>query len=365
MGNGASAASAVQGASDEELRKAVASLGAEERKRLAEALVSSSSGKAAMKNVKVGALEMPLCGFGTYKVGAVPASASSAAAGAPPPPAGPEVCEKILSDALDAGYTMFDCAQFYMNEKWVGDAFKKKGVDREKLFIISKVWNDIIYQGADAVIAQVDKALSDLQCGYIDLFLVHWPVPGGKHVEAYNALRKCKADGKIKEIGLSNYTIEDYEELRAAGAFGEGGKDKPAMNQIEINPLLFRKKTLDFFAKEGVHMQAYRGLMQANKSWEHETIKEIVAEAGKTPAQVLGRFLVQQNISHVPKASSPARMTENMSLFDFELSEAQMAKLSSMTPPDALDNFKALYTKCIWRDTPEAGAALPGDRTLD
>eukprot|EP00927_Polykrikos_kofoidii_P013892 TRINITY_DN16052_c0_g1_i3.p1 TRINITY_DN16052_c0_g1~~TRINITY_DN16052_c0_g1_i3.p1 ORF type:complete len:318 (-),score=68.95 TRINITY_DN16052_c0_g1_i3:104-1057(-) len=316
----------------------------------------------AERTATVGSLEMPLVGFGTYKVGAVPASAS--ADGAPAPPSGPEVCDQIINDAIDAGYEMFDCAQFYINEHWVGEAFKKKGVPRSKIFIISKVWNDIIYQGADAVKAQVDKSIQDLQCEYIDMFLVHWPVPG-KHVDAYNALRECKAAGKVREIGVSNYTIEDYEELRAAGCFGEEGTDKPAMNQIEINPLLFRKTTLDFFAREGVHMQAYRGLMKGPSSWDDENIRAICTETGLTPAQVLGRFLVQQGISHVPKASAPGRMADNIKIFDVALSDKHMETLSNMTTPKALEDFKALHTKCIWRDTPESGSDLPGAVTIE
>merc|ERR1719253_659223 len=152
---------------------------------------------------------------------------------------------------------MFDCAQFYANEGWVGDALKGSGASREKLCIQGKVWNDNIYKGADAVKAQVDKTIADLQCGYVDIFMVHWPVPG-KHVEAYNALRECKAAGKIKEIGISNYCIEDIEELKAAGCFGEHGRDRPAVNQIEVNPLLYRKTTLEYCQKEGIHVQAYR-----------------------------------------------------------------------------------------------------------
>jgi len=314
-------------------------------------------------SVKAGSVEMPLLGFGTYKVGAVPASASAATDGQPPPPSGPDVCAKIVTEAVASGYTSLDCAQFYMNESWIGPALKSMAEPRPSLFITSKVWNNSIYEGPEAVKKQVDKCLEDLQCACIDLFMVHWPVPG-KHVAAYQALRECKAAGKIKEIGVSNYTIEDYEELRAAGCFGENGEDKPACNQIEVNPLLFRKKTIDFFTKEGVHIQSYRGLMNGPKAWEHPVLQEICQELGRPAPQVLGRFLVQQGISHVPKASAPERMAENADLFSFDLSAKQLESLSGLTTPEALENFKQLYIKCIWRDTPEAGGPLPGERTL-
>jgi diketogulonate reductase-like aldo/keto reductase len=331
----------------------------------APAAAAAAPSDAAIPTVDIGATKMPLVGYGTYKVGAVPASASSAVDGAPPPPSGPEVCEKIIADAMACGYNMFDCAQFYMNEAWVGGAIKKSGVSRDKLYITSKVWNDVIYGGEDAVKAQVDKTIADLQCEYIDLYLVHWPVPG-KHVEAYNALRQCKKAGKIKAIGVSNYCIEDMEELKDAGEYGENDSDKPALNQIEVNPLLYRKKTLDYFKKEGIHVQAYRGLMQGPKAWENPVLQEVCKESGKTPPQVLGRFLVQQGISHVPKASSLDRMTQNKDVFSFELSDAQMEKLSSLTTDAALENFEELYLKCIWRDTPEAGSGFANSqRTLD
>jgi len=318
-------------------------------------------------SVKVGSVEMPLLGFGTYKVGAVPHSASSATDGDPPPPSGPEVCAQIIKDAVASGYYFLDCAQFYMNESWVGPALKSMAAPRPSLFITSKVWNNSVYEGPEAVKRQVDKCIEDLQCENIDLFLVHWPVPG-KHVAAYQALRDCKADGKIKEIGLSNYCIEDYEELRAAGCFGENGEDKPVCNQIEVNPLLFRKKTIDFFTQEGVHIQSYRGLMQGpawGKPWDHPVLQEVCNELGRSPPQVLGRFLVQQGISHVPKTSTPERMSQNADIFSFELSAKQMELLSGLTTPEAIDNYKQLYIKCIWRDTPEAGGPLPGERTLD
>lgn len=312
---------------------------------------------------RLGNSEMPLIGFGCYKVGAVPASASTTP-GAPPPPQGPEVCEQVILDAISCGYRCFDSAQFYMNEAWVGTALKKSGVARDKLFIASKVWNNIIYEGPAAVKAQVDKSIEELQCGYLDLCLVHWPVPG-KHVDAYKALREYKAAGKIKQIGVSNYTVEDYEELRAGGGFDADGTDKPVLNQFEVNPLLFRKKTIEYFQKEGVHIQSYRGLMQANTSWGHPVLQEVCQATGRSPAQVLGRFLVQQGISHIPKASNAERMRQNMAVFGFALSPAHMEKLSGLTTPEALEAFQKLYTKCIWRDTPQEGSALPQKRTLE
>jgi len=365
MGTGASAgvSSALCDCSEEDLKQICKAMPREERAKIAEALTNAETVLPAAPTVSIGSSSMPMIGFGCYKVGLVPMPASSGQASAPAPSSGPDICEKIVTAALNSGYSMLDCAQFYGNEAWIGSAWKKAGVARDTIYITSKVWNDVIYRGADAVKTQVNTAISCLQCGYIDLFLVHWPVPG-KHVEAYNALRECKREGKIKEIGVSNYCIEDLEELRAAGCFGEGDVDKPVMNQIEVNPLLFRKKTIDYFQKEGIHIQAYRGLLQG-KAWGHPVLQGVCKETGRSACQVLGRFLVQQGISHVPKASTPERIRENRDIFSFDLTPEQIEKLGGLTSVAALQMFRNLYTKCIWRDTPQAGDALPGDRTLD
>mmetsp|Transcript_88674 Transcript_88674/g.185337 ORF Transcript_88674/g.185337 Transcript_88674/m.185337 type:complete len:549 (-) Transcript_88674:24-1670(-) len=311
---------------------------------------------------KVAGGEFPLLGFGTYKVGVVPASAAGADASTPPPDDAVKVCEQVVTDALKSGYRLLDCAQFYANEHWIGECWKKSGVSRDKIVFESKVWNDTIYKGADAVKAQVQKCIDDLQCEYLDIMLVHWPVPG-KHVEAYKALQECKAEGKIKMVGISNYTIEDYEELKAAGLVS--GDDKPVLNQFEVNPLLYRKKTIDYFKKEGIVVQSYRGLLAGPSSWDHPAIQEVCSETGRSAPEILGRFLVQLEIGHIPKASATSRMVQNSEIFGFSLSAAQMEKLSNLTTPEALENYKTTYIKCIWRDTPEAGAALPREVTIE
>ena len=157
----------------------------------------------------------PLVGYGTYKVGFVPASASSAvsAAAAGDAAKAPEVtAAECVEMALDVGYRFLDCAEFYGNEKAVGEAIVASGVPRSELFLASKAWSDTLYAGRDAIRAQVDKSLAELQTDYLDLYLVHWPVPG-KHVLAYKHLEELVGEGKLRSIGLSNYTVEDYKEL--------------------------------------------------------------------------------------------------------------------------------------------------------
>jgi len=280
----------------------------------------------------------PLIGFGTYKVGYVPQSSSSGSN----TEFSPELMLRVFSDALSVGYTFFDCAQFYNNEKQVGEALK--GVPREKLFLASKVWTDKIYQGPEAVRAQFYQTLKDLQTDYLDLYLIHWPVPG-KHIEAYKVLEQLKQEGKVKSIGISNYTIEDYEELKPHVTI------KPSINQIEVNPFLYRKRTIDYFQKEGIVIQAYRALRQGQEM-NNEKVNQIAKKYQKTPAQILGRWCIQKNIIFIPKTLSKNRMIENISVLDFTLEDEDIQFLDSLTTQQNLETFKSLYQKCVIRDTP-------------
>ena len=163
-------------------------------------------------------------GYGTYKVGVVPASASSAVA------AGTTDTETVnpadcVANALKLGYRFLDCAEFYANEKSVGEGIAKSGVPRSELYLASKVWTTTIHAGPAAVQAQLEKTLADLGTDYLDLYCIHWPVPG-KHVDAYLQLEKAKAAGLIRSIGVSNYAIEDFTELM------ETATVTPVINQV-------------------------------------------------------------------------------------------------------------------------------------
>merc|ERR1740117_1716930 len=242
----------------------------------------------------------PLVGYGTYKVGFVPASASSAVTEAAVGDAAkaPEVtAAECVEIALNVGYRFLDCAEFYGNEAEVGKAIAKSGVPRDELYLASKCWTTTIHKGPEAVQAQLEKTLKDLGVDYIALYCIHWPVPG-KHVAAYQQLEKAQAAGLVRSLGVSNYAVEDYVELM------ESATVVPAINQIEINPFLHRSKTIAFFESKGVKLQ---------------------------------------------------RMAENMRVFDFELDADDMSKLDALTTPEAFANFEALYAKCVIRDTPDAG----------
>lgn len=230
----------------------------------------------------------------------------------------------------------------------VGKAISKSGIPREELFLCSKVWTTTIEQGPQAIRAQLDKTLSDLGTDYIDLYLIHWPVPG-KHVDAYKTLEELSNEGKIRGIGLSNYAVEDYVELKDSGI-----KIKPFVNQIEINPFLYRKNTIAFFNKEGIVLQSYRSLRNG-KDLDNPALVKIGEAHGKTSAQVLGRWCIQKGFVYMPKSVKKERMQENAMVFDFELTEQEVSELDSLTTPESLQAFEDLYRKCVNRDTSKDG----------
>jgi len=313
--------------------------------------MSSTATKKALLNcptipLRDGTPHPAIC-FGTYKVGFIPASASSAQASSSPA-AAECTAEDCVADALDVGYRALECAEFYGNEAEVGKAIAKSGINRKDLFLCSKVWTTTIEKGPEAVRAQLEKTLKDLQTDYLDLYLIHWPVPN-HHVEAYRLLEKFQKEGKVKGIGVSNYSWEDYLELKDAGV-----ELLPLVNQIEINPFLYRKKTIEAFQKDGVVLQSYRSLRDG-KAFDHPLLQEIAAAHGKTTAQILGRWCVQKGFVYVPKSVKKERMIENAQVFDFELTSEEVAKLDALTTPEAIDTFKGLYRKCVNRDTSKDG----------
>jgi diketogulonate reductase-like aldo/keto reductase len=290
----------------------------------------------------------PLIGYGTYKVGYVPASASAAVVGAQPAGADGPSARECVAQALAVGYRFLDCAQFYGNEAQVGQAIVDSGVSRGELYLASKVWTDTIFRGRKAVRAQVVQTLHDLGIDYIDLYCVHWPVPG-KHVDAYLELEACQRDGLIRSLGVSNYALEDYLELMLRATV------KPAINQIEVNPFLYRRRTLAAFEAEGVKIQAYRALRDG-KAFADPTLLAIARAHGRSPAQVLGRWCVQKGFVFIPKSIKRERMVENAHVFDFVLSEEQVATLDALTTDGAVAAFCDLYRRCVNRDTPLAGS---------
>ncbi|EER14965.1 2,5-diketo-D-gluconic acid reductase A, putative [Perkinsus marinus ATCC 50983] len=282
---------------------------------------------------------IPMVGLGTFRIGIAPKSAFEGV------PLGRDG-KAVIKDAIEEGYRLFDCAQFYLNEAVVGDAIAESGIPRQEFFIISKVWPDKIFKGRQAVIDQCKQSLKDLRTSYVDLYLIHFPVPG-KHVEAYHALEELYKEGLCHSIGLSNYTIEDYEELIQAGI-----SIPPSCNEIEVNPLLFRKKTIEYFQSKDIPILSWRGLGNGRPEMlEHPVLTKIAADKKVTTAQVIGRWLVQHSIVHIPKSENPERMRVNKDIFSFELSSTQMAEIDAIgSTKEAVEAFRQHYKFNTTRD---------------
>lgn len=297
-----------------------------------------------------GGMKHPAIGFGTYKVGFIPASASSATAGETTAPTEERSAKECVLDALNLGYRFLECAEFYGNEAQVGAAIKESGIPREELFLCSKVWTTTIEKGPDAVRAQLDQTLKDLGTDYLDLYLIHWPVPT-HHVEAYKTLEAVlkETPQKVRGIGVSNYAVEDIQELVDSGV-----KELPLVNQIEINPFLYRKETIQKCQEMGIVLQSYRSLRDG-KAMNDETLLKIAAKHNRSVAQILGRWCVQKGFVYVPKSVKTERMKENAQVFDFELDSEDLKIMDGLTTPEALDTFQGLYRKCVNRDTSKDG----------
>jgi len=262
---------------------------------------------------------MPQIVFGMYKIDA-------------------ESCEQTVLEALKAGYRHFDTASFYGNEAALGRALNKSGIPRDELYITTKVWNDAQKQGPAAVRKSFEKSLAALDCGYLDLFLVHWPVPG-HHVETYKEMEKLHRQGKVQSIGLSNYSEADYKELVDAGI-----TVMPTVNQIEVSPAVYRADMIEFFTDKAIIISAYKALHRG-ASLDKTPIADIAKKHSVTPAQVMLRWGLQHGLAVVAKTSSPDRMRENRSILTFTLDDEDMALLDGMTTKEDIAVCSALEEK--------------------
>ena len=212
------------------------------------------------------------------------------------------------------------------------------------MFITSKVWND--QQGYDATIKSFNQSLKDLDCEYIDLYLVHWPVPK-KHCGTWRALEKLYRDGKCRSIGVSNYLKGDFEELLA---FNQDNKHfiKPSVNQLCINPLYYQPDLFDYFRNEhNVVLQAYKPLERADeKLLRNETVLEMSKKYKITPAQCCLKWGFQHGFVELVKTKTPSRMKENMdALFVKDFSAEDLHSLDAITTPQNLESWHQRYVK--------------------
>lgn len=241
--------------------------------------------------------------------------------------------ELAVKTALDAGYRSIDTAAIYENEASVGKAIQERDIPREELFITTKLWN--ADQGYDTALKAFDESMNKLQLETLDLYLIHWPVVG-RYVESWKALEKLYQDGRVRAIGLSNFQIHQIEDILAIC------KVKPMLNQVEFHPRLRQADLHQFCVKNQIQLQAWAPLMQG-KALVIPEIVDIAEKYGKSPAQILIRWDLQHEVITIPKSITPHRISDNSQVFDFQISEEDMASIDSLNQdrrvgPDP-DNF--------------------------
>jgi diketogulonate reductase-like aldo/keto reductase len=269
----------------------------------------------------------------------------------------PDETRDAVQAALSAGYRHIDTAAAYGNEREVGEAIAKSGLDRSEVFVETKIW--ISDYGYDQTLHGFDKSAAKLGVEKIDLLILHQALPSefGKTLDAYRALEKLLADGKVRAIGVSNFMVEHLTRLL------ETATVVPAVNQIEVHPYFQQREVQAFGAEHGILTQAWSpiGGITFYRDGEHTStlqdpvIGEIAKAHGKSPAQVMLRWHLQQGRQAIPKSTKPARIAENFDVFDFELTGEQLAAI------DGLDTGKrggpepdAITLETFGREIPEA-----------
>jgi diketogulonate reductase-like aldo/keto reductase len=251
-------------------------------------------------------VQMPQLGFGVWQV---PDDEARAA----------------VATALEAGYRSIDTAAIYENEKGTGQAIAAAGLPREELFVTTKLWN--AEHGYDSTLRAFDASLDRLGLDYVDLYLIHWPVPSrGLYLDTWRAFEKLYADGRTKAIGVSNFPVAQLQEVLDEGSV------VPAVNQIELHPNLPQAELRAFHAAHGIATEAWSPLGSGRGLLEDPALAALAAKHGKTAAQVVLRWHIQIGNIVIPKSVTPSRIRENIDIFDFQLDADDLAAI------DALDN---------------------------
>lgn len=252
-------------------------------------------------------VEMPTLGYGVFMVS-------------------PDECERCVMDAISAGYRLIDTAQAYQNEEGVGRAWRKSGLKREDLFIVTKVW--ISNNGEEKAAMSIDESLRKLQTEYIDLLLIHQAY--GDVFGTWRAMEKAYRDGKVRAIGVSNFQSGRFFD------FAHYVDVKPMVNQLQCNTLIQQTGIEPIHAEFGTKMMAWRPLggQGVDGIVKSEVLAAIGAKYNKTAAQVALRWLTQRGIVAIPKSSHKERMAQNFDVFDFNLSDADMAQIAKMNQHD-------------------------------
>ena len=257
-----------------------------------------------MKTVKLNnGVEVPILGFGTFQI------------------TDPEEAEKAVKDAIEAGYRHIDTAQSYMNEESVGRGIANSGVPREDLFVTTKVWvENVSYNG---VIDSVERSLNRLRLEYIDMLLIHQPY--NDVYGAWRAMEELQKQGKVRSIGVSNFGVDRAVDL------AEFNEVVPQVNQIEINPFQQQTKNIEALKEEGIIPEAWAPFAEGkNDIFTNPILEKIGNKYGKSVAQVIIRWLVEQDIIVLAKSVKPERMAQNLNVFDFELTKDDKAQIATL-----------------------------------
>lgn len=232
-------------------------------------------------------------------------------------------CIRVIKVAIDVGYRHIDTASAYKNEVEIGKAIKESNIDREKLFITSKVWKDSM--GYENTLKSFNNTLKNLDLEYVDLFLVHWPKNNDDklNIETWKALEKIYKEGKAKAIGVSNFLRKHLEIIL------NNCDIVPAVNQIEFHPGLIRKDTIDFCKEKNIVLEAWAPLGKG-KMLSNETLLTIAKKYNKSVAQLCLKWCLQNEVIPLPKSENRERMSQNLDLFDFEISKEDMNIINNM-----------------------------------
>ncbi|MFF9395309.1 aldo/keto reductase [Streptomyces griseoluteus] len=262
-------------------------------------------------------VEMPQLGFGVWQVP-------------------DDEAERAVTTALETGYRSIDTAAIYGNEEGTGKAIAASGVPREDLFVTTKLWNSD--QGHDSTLRAFDTSLEKLGLDYLDLYLIHWPLPArDNYLDTYKAFEKLYSDGRIRAIGVSNFLPEHLERLIAETSV------VPAVNQIELHPQLQQRAAREFDAEQGIATEAWSPLGQGKGLLEVPAIVAVARKHGRTPAQVVLRWHIQLGNIVIPKSVTPSRIKENIEVFDFSLDDEDLAAIGALNEDKRLGPDPATF----------------------
>lgn len=255
-------------------------------------------------------VQIPSVGFGTWQT---PDGATAVGA---------------VRCAIDAGYRHIDTAAVYGNEKSVGEGIARSGIDRQELFVTSKVWNT--ERGYDTTLRAFEQTLADLRLDYLDLYLIHWPATAHRfddwqqiNTDTWRAMEKLYHDGRVRAIGVSNFMPHHLEALMRVA------EEQPSVNQIEFHPGFMQTECVNFCKACGIVVEAWSPL-GTGRMLDNATLKMIAARYGKSVAQVCIRWALQHGVLPLPKSVTPSRIRENLDVFDFELSSVDMQTIDCM-----------------------------------